>query len=345
MTTTNKAKSLNKPIVAKHLADDLGVSISTISRAFNENAVISPKTRSRVLEYAKSIGYRPNPYAQSLITQKNNIVGIIVSDIVNPFYPEVLSRLCEALRRTGLNVMLFTVPEDQTPDEILPQALVFQPEFVIVLAATVSFHTAVNASELGTNLIFFNRYVPDTPTFSVICDNVQGGREIAVHLIETGRRHMAYIAGPPDATTTIDRWKGFSERCADLGVSDVREEPAQVFSHDAGYQATLRLFSRTPRPDAIFCANDLLALGALDALRDELGLNVPDDVSLVGFDNISMTGWPSHSITTYHQPIQRMITKTIELIENISVNPDYEPTSIKIHGHLVTRESTRTRPP
>jgi DNA-binding LacI/PurR family transcriptional regulator len=155
---------------------------------------------------------------------------------------------------------------------------------------------------------------------------------------------LAYIAGTANATTNQDRWKGFSERCAELGITDLHEKHAHLFSYDAGYQAALRLHDRDPRPDAIFCANDILALGALEALRGELGLNVPDDVSLAGFDNILMSGWPSHSLTTYHYPVQRMIAQTIELIERISAEPDYEPVSVVIHGHLVVRESTRNTP-
>jgi DNA-binding LacI/PurR family transcriptional regulator len=341
MPRSSQPSRFDKRVIAKRLADDLDVSISTISRAFNPHARISPKTRARVLEHARSVGYQPNPYAQSLTTRQNTIVGIIVSDIVNPFYPEVLARLCEALRQAGLNVMLFQVPDDQTPDEVLPQALVYQPEFVIVMSATISFQATVMAADNGTNLIFVNRYVPDSPTFSVTCDNVQGGRAIADHFVETDHRHLAYIAGPPDATTTRDRWKGFSERCGALGIGEVRNESAGVFSYEAGYRAALRLLDITPHPDAIFCANDVLALGALEAIRSELGLAVPDDVSLAGFDDISMSSWPSHSLTTYRQPVRRMIAKTIELIKKIGDDPEYEPVSIRIEGRLIIRDSTR----
>lgn len=276
MKPSDKRNHATRQIVAKRLADDLGVSVSTISRAFNRDAVIAAGTRSRILEYAASIGYRPNPYAQSLITRKNNIVGVIVSDIVNPFYPEVLTGLCEALRQAGLDVMLFTVPGDRAPDEILPKALVYRPEFVIVLAATISFQAATEAAKIGTKLIFFNRYVPGMATFSVTCDNFRGGREVADHLIRTGHRRMAYLAGPPDATTTIDRWEGFRQRCAESGIEDVGRLTANTFSYEAGFQTARQLYAQRPSPDAIFCANDTLAMGVLDALRGDLGDDRPD---------------------------------------------------------------------
>ena len=343
-TGPSKSRRSSKRISAKHLADDLGLSVSTISRAFSPHSRISPKTRARILDHAKSTGYQPNPYAQSLTTRKNTIVSIIVADISNnPFYPQVLSGLSEALRDAGLDSMLFTVPEGQTSDEILPKAMAYQPEFVILMAATVSFQATVDAAADGTNLIFFNRYVPGSPSFSVTCDNAQGGRAIAEHLVQAGHRHLAYISGTPDATTNLDRWKGFSERCAELGIDDVREEPAFAYGYDAGYQAALRLCDSSGPPDAVFCANDILALGALEAFRGELGLRVPGDVSLAGFDDILMAGWPSHSLTTYHYPIHRMIAETIELIDKISTYPNYEPVSIVVQGHLVVRDSTGAR--
>jgi len=297
-----------------------------------------------VLERASALGYQPNPFAQSLVTRKSKIVGIIVSDIQNnPFYPEALTGLCETLWQAGLNAMLFSVPAGHTPDELLPQALAYEPEFVVVMAATMSSRAVEEAARIGTNLIFFNRYVPDTPSFSVTCDNALGGRTIAEHLIDSGHRRLAYIAGTLNASTTMDRWKGFSQRCKARGITDVYRADGHAFSYEAGYSAALDLMKRSPRPDAIFGGNDIIALGAMEGLRSELGLSVPDDVSVAGFDNIAMAGWPSHSLTTYHHPIDAMIAKTLELIEKIGGNPEAEPEAVRIEGRLVVRGSTRVR--
>lgn len=339
------AKRIRRPtkgrIVAKHLADDLDVSVSTISRAFTEGAVISPKTRAKVLERAKAVGYQPNPYAQSLITRRSNIVGIIVSHFENPFYSEAVTGLCEALRLAGLSTMFFSVPAGETSDEILPQVLAYHPEIVVVMTTTISSRAMDKAAKSGTNLIFFNRYIPHTPSFCVTCDNDGGGRAIANHLLDNGHSRMAYIAGVPNATTTIDRWKGFSESCAARGITEVLREEGHIFSYETGYQATLRLMKAPKPPDAIFGASDILAIGALDALRTELGLRVPEDVSVAGFDNISMADWPSHSLTTYHHPIAEMVTETVSLIGRIFAEPDIEPEFVTIPGRMVIRNSTR----
>ena len=333
-----------KRINAKRLAEDLDVSISTISRAFNKDAVIAQETRSRILDYADQLGYRPNPYAQSLITQKSRIVGIIVSHLENPFYPEALRGLNEALREAGWHLMLFTVPFGKTPDDILPLAISYQPEFVIVMAVTVSSRAQEVAERAGTKLIYFNRRDPDSSTFYVICDNAHGGGMIADHFIDTGCRRLAYIAGFQNASTTLDRWRGFRDRCIERGLSDVWREEGYSFSYEAGYSAAMRLMNRRPRPDAVFCASDIIALGCIEALRTEFGLRVPEDVSVAGLDNIEMAAWPSHSLTTYSQPLDRMIEATVRLIEEISIGAESEKVAWQIKGDIIVRKSTRPLP-
>ncbi|MDF9434132.1 LacI family DNA-binding transcriptional regulator [Chromohalobacter israelensis] len=337
----NKSKTKKREaVVAKQLAEELGVSISTISRAFSPHAVIAPETRERVLRRAEALGYHPNPFARSLITRKTSIVGIVVSDITNPFYPEVLTGLTEALQDIELNVMLFTSTGTQTSDDAVSLALRYQPDILIVLAATVSSKAATQATQAGTNMIFFNRYVPDAPAFTVTCDNVLGGREVADFLIDSGHRQLAFVSGLPDATTNRDRWKGFSERCAERGQANPLKEEAGCFAHDAGFAATQRLMSCQPRPDAIFCANDLLALGALNAVR-KMGLRTPEDVSIIGFDDISMASWSSHALTTYRQPVPKMISTTVDLVRRITAGSLQDTTPVCIAGDLVVRGTVR----
>lgn len=339
-----KPDRTGKRINAKRLAEDLDVSISTISRAFNKDAVIAPETRSKILDYADQLGYRPNPYAQSLITQKSRIVGIIVSHLENPFYPEALRGLGEALRKAGWHLMLFTVPLGETPDDILPLAISYQPAFVIVMAVTISSRAQDVAERAGTKLIYFNRRDPNSSTFYVICDNAHGGSVIADHFVDTGCRRLAYIAGFQNASTTLDRWRGFRDRCIARGISDVWREEGYSFSYEAGYSAAMRLMTRDPRPDAVFCASDIIALGCIEALRTEFGLRVPEDVSVAGLDNIEMAAWPSHSLTTYSQPLDRMIEATVKLIEEISIGVESEKIAWQIKGDIIVRKSTRPRP-
>lgn len=238
---------------------------------------------------------------------------------------------------------LALAPLGKTTDEILPQALACQPEYIIVMTATVAFQAAMANGEVDTLLIFFNRHVPAGKTSSVTCDNAKGGWDIADFLLQTGHRKMAYIAGTPDASTSIDRGSGFAKRCAVDGLTVAEVKDAKVFSYHDGYAEAHRLLSRTPDLDAIFCANDLVALGAIDALRYDLGLGVPDDISVVGFDDVSMASWPSHVLTTYRHPVQRMVTAMVNLNKQVDADPDCEAIAKFIPGELVIRKTHKER--
>lgn len=340
--TVPAAKKKRDALIARQLAEELGVSISTISRAFSPDAVIAEKTRARVLARAAEVGYRPNPFARSLITRRTRIVAIVVSDLTNPFYPEVLTGLTEAIQSADFNVMLFCRAAVQALDDAVSQALHYQPDVVLVLAATMSSQAATKVVEAGTPIIFFNRYVPDAPAFTVTCDNVAGGVAVADYLIDCGlTTNLAFVSGHPEATTNQDRWVGFSRRCHEREVSPPRVVEAGDFSHAAGLAAGQTLLSAGQHPAAIFCANDVLALGVLDAARS-FGVAVPDAISIIGFDDIELAGWASYGLTTYRQPVTAMIAATTELIGRLAGNADISPKAVALAGEIVERRSVRS---
>lgn len=334
----------NKPdaLLAKRLAKDLDVSISTISRAFSSQASIAPSTRERVLKRAREIGYRPNPFARTLITRKNDIIAIVVSNLNNPFYPAVLSRMTSQLQHAGFNAMLFACPDTESLDETVGDALHYQPDVLIALAVTVSSQAAGRAAKAGTRVIFFNRYVPDAAAFSVTCDNVTGGAVVADFFLDRGHRYLVYIGGDPHATTNLDRQAGFSKRCLERSGQRPRIIEAGRFSHDAGFEAAQALFRATEPLDAIFCASDVIALGVLDAAR-EAGVNIPEQVSVVGFDDIEPAGWASYELTTYRQPVIQMIDATIELIRRISADPSVPTGNVVKPGEIIERRTVAAR--
>lgn len=251
--------------------------------------------------------------------------------------------LTDALQSYGLTAMLFHVPSDKSPEEILPQALLYRPEYLIVMTATVSFQSAIAEIDTNSHLIFFNRYIPGSNTFSVTCDNYKGGRELAELLIKTGHRKMAYIAGTPDATTSIDRGVGFIDQCAEFGISVISNNDAKHFSYAEGYRGAEKLLSQHNDLDAIYCANDIMAIGAINAISYEIGLRVPQDISVVGFDDVEMASWPAHSLTTYRHPTRRMVYATMELIRDLDENPNITPIAKRIPGHLVLRNTHTNR--
>jgi len=317
------------------------MSVATVSRAFHAEGTIALETRRQVLKRAGELGYRPNPFARSLITKRTHIAGIVAADITNPFYPEVLTRLTESLQAIDMNVMLFTANPSRGVDESLRLMLHYQPDIAILLAASLSSEAAQACREAGTPVIFFNRYAADRKSFAVTCDNTRGGRELADHLIDRGYRRLAYVAGRPDASTNVDRWKGFRARCLARGLPEPLREEAGSFSYEAGYAAACRLLARDPRPDAVFGANDILAIGVIDAARREFGLALPEDLAVVGFDDIAMAAWPPYFLTTMRQPIERMIASTIELVGRLTQRSEEAPSVTRIPGKLIERGTTR----
>src|ERR1700723_3175841 len=262
-------------VTVKGLPRDLSPSTSTISRAFYTDAVIAPSTRSAVLTRAAEIGYAPNPLARSLITKSTRIAGVVTSDITNPFYPEVLTRLTERLREIDLNVMLTAAGSSDSLDAPVKLLLSYQPDVVIVLAATLSSEAAEACGQAGTPVLFFNRRPLNVEAFGVTCDNVGGGRLVADHLIKLGHRRLAFVAGRPDASTNVERWEGYRGGCLDHGPKEPICIEAGAFAYERGYEAASRLLASHSRPDGVFCANDILAIGFMDAGRREVGPELP----------------------------------------------------------------------
>ncbi|MGV0819425.1 LacI family DNA-binding transcriptional regulator [Martelella sp. AMO21009] len=328
----------------KDLAKDLGMSVSTVSRAFYPDAIVAEKTREAVLKRATELGYRPNPFAQSLITKKSQIVGMVVSDLTNPFYPEVMTRLTARLQGAGMNVMLAAANEPDKTDEAVDLLLSYQPDLVIVLAVTLSSHAQEKCEKAGAPCIFFNRLSADGLGFGVSCDNEEGGRRVADFLIDSGHRHLVYISAFPGASTNVERQNGFCRRAVERGLEEPRVIEAGYFTYEAGYSAGLSMADVPGPADGVFCANDIVAIGFIEGVQEGLGLRVPEDLSVVGFDDITMAGWPSHKLTTIAQPLQEMMKATVQLSVELARERHLEPRINRIPpGELVQRSTTMPR--
>jgi DNA-binding LacI/PurR family transcriptional regulator len=328
---------------AKEVAAALGVSQSTISRAFTKDASISEKMQAKVMAAAAKAGYQPNAIARSLITRRSGIVGIVMGDLTNPFYPEVLEALTQRLQRDGLHTLLFNVPEGHEIDEALPLVLQYQVDAVVITSATLSSDMAKSCAAHGTPVVLLNRNVPGSGVHAVSCDNYQGGRAVARFLVERGHRRLAYAAGKPNTATNLDRERGFTDQLADFGMALWGRAGDEDYTHDAGARAALRLLQGDERPDAIFFANDIMAIGGIDAIRGETGFSIPRDLSIVGFDDIRMAAWPSYNLTTVRQPISEMVARAGTILAEYQGGKSKKPEVHLLHGELVERGSTADR--
>jgi DNA-binding LacI/PurR family transcriptional regulator len=344
MADNAKGRERKPRITVKDLARDLNMSVSTVSRAFHPHAVIAQQTRDVVLKRAQEIGYRPNPFARSLITKKTRIVGLVVSDITNPFYPEVVTRMTEDLRAFGMNVMLVAAQAPNEIDDAVRLLLTYQPDLAIILASRLSPEVRDDCEAQGTPVVFFNRLSEDDHCFGVSCDNRVGGAMVADFLIDRGHRRLAYVAARPDASTNVERREGFVQRTLERGLDEPVCVEAGLFSYEAGYGAASAFGALANRPDGVFCANDILAIGFMDGVRRELGLAIPQDLSVVGFDDVAMAAWPSHALTTVRQPVEAMLKSTVDIARKVSAQPAAEPFVQRIAPTvLVERQSTRDR--
>jgi len=316
-----------------------GVSQATVSRVFGSEDNVAIETRERVLTAAQTLSYQPNAIARSLTTQQTNIVGII-THIGSPFYPYVLEKFTQRLQLMGRQILLFSATPNQDVDDILPLVFQYRVEALIVTTASLSSELANECDRKGIPLILFNRYILGSRASAVSCDNVEGGRLVANLLLDAGHRRLAFIAGMGQTSTNRDREKGFADRMRERGLTEWLREEGN-YSYETSREAALRLLKRPDRPDAIFCANDIMAFGALDAARYDLGLRVPDDVSVIGFDDLPMAAWPSYSLTTIRQPVNRMIDATMELLSERIENPNADPVLKLVPGPVIRRTSAR----
>ena len=317
------------------------VSQSAVSRAFTEGASISPDTRGRILSAARQLGYRPNKLARSLISGRSGLIGLAVSYLDNQFYPVVLEELSRALQTRGYRIMLFMTQPGDT-DANVRDMLQYQVEGVVLASAVLSSDLAQQCADNGIPVVLFNRIVPGSPASTVASDNIEGGRLVGDLLARAGHRRIAYIAGYEDSSTNRDREAGFLRGLAHHGrVCDARAVGA--YTSEGARAAALALFDRPvrERPDAVFVANDHMAFAVLDTLRQELGLSVPEDVAVVGYDDVPEAAWKAYDLTTVEQPAPAMIEATVDiLMEQIGEGPTVRR-AVVCPARLVERGTTR----
>jgi DNA-binding LacI/PurR family transcriptional regulator len=227
-----------------------GVAQSTVSRTFSDDNSISPETRARVIAAARQLGYTPNAIARSLITRQSNIVGIVMAGISSPFQPYILEKFIEKLQALGRQTLVFSAGPNQEVDDILPAALQYQVDALIVTSVNLSSHKIAECAQRGIPVILFNRYLTDDQVSIVCCDNADGGRQVADLLLDAGHTRLAYIAGSETSSTNRDRERGFTERLQSRGIDSWLREPAR-YSYEAGYVTWASAFPMSYRSLAL----------------------------------------------------------------------------------------------
>lgn len=334
------AETIRRPVTAHDVARLAGVSQSAVSRTYTKGASVAPKTREKVEAAAATLGYRPNFVARSLITRRSNLIGVVVPSMANPFYSEVLEALSKAFEAMEYRVLLFSTGTNEDSDPILEEVMRHRVEAVILVSATLSSHFAEECKQTGLPVVLLNRKNDNETVSSVTSDNAHGGALIADFLMSTQHETVGFIAGNEGSSTSRDRERSFTQRLLEQGRPKPLREVGN-YCFQTAMQATRRLMSQTTPPDAIFCANDIMAIAALNVVTRECNLVPGRDVSIIGFDNIAMAKWPSVGLTTYLQPIDQLVGRTVDII--CAQLDAIQTPSIQevLGGQLIIRESSR----
>jgi DNA-binding LacI/PurR family transcriptional regulator len=329
-----------RPITAYDVADLAGVSQSAVSRAFTPGASVSAATRAKIMDAAKQLNYRPNLIARSLITKRSNLVGVIVPPLENQFYPTILEQLSTSFNRYGRRILLFTSRRGISVEPILEDVLSSRVDALVMVAASVTSRFTDECQKIGLPIVLLNRKTESKLVSSVTGANRSGAEAIADFLCAGRHTRFAYIAGLEASSTNRERERAFTDRLLFNGKS-LSDRVAGDYSTEGAVRAARELFSLKRPPDAVFCANDHMALVTISVARAEFGLTVGQDVSIVGFDDSELSRWPIFGLTTYAQPIELMADRVTQIIEEQLAKGAGPVSEVEIDGDLLVRTSAR----
>ena len=329
-------------VTIRDVAAAAGVSITTVSRALNESGRVGPSTRDRVLDAAQQLGYEPNDLARSLHGKATGTIAVLVPDITNPFFPELVNGVQEVANEHGRLLLLCQTSEDA--GIAVQELLHLRRKRVdgVVLVGGLAGGEDLSAALAGMPIVTVDRDTSVDGAWVVRSNHRLGGRLATEHLIELGHERIAHIGGPADLSVAEDRHDGYREALEDAGLA--YEESLVVegdFLEQSGYDGLRALRRRRRGFTALFCGNDMMAIGALRAL-DDVGLAVPQDVSVVGFDDIHLASYLRPGLTTVHQPIQTLGRRAAELLIGPAMD-SHEPASEVLDVHIVSRQTTVPR--
>jgi LacI family transcriptional regulator len=330
----------------KDIARDLGVSVVTVSKVLRNIPEIGEETRRRVLQRMKELDYRPNQAARGLATGRSYMMGLIVPDLVHPFFAQVAKGAAETFRRRNYGLVIAS--SEQNPDlekEEIQQMLARRMDVLLVASAQWRVESFRHIEAQQGQYVLIDRKFEGLAANFVGTDDLAVGRIATEHLIESGRRRIAHLGGC-DISTAMDRLKGYREAMA-ANRLPVPTEYIQSRSHSddegdvAGYEAMKTLLAVNPRPEAVFCYNDPMAMGAMEAVLDA-GLRIPEDIAVIGCGNVKYARMLRVPLSSVDQNSEGLGEKAASLaLELAKAKGTPRPKTILLPPSVVPRESTR----
>ncbi|HWI64497.1 MAG TPA: LacI family DNA-binding transcriptional regulator [Symbiobacteriaceae bacterium] len=329
----------------RDVAKSAGVGLGTVSRVLNNSGYVKPETRERVLQAAEELGFVPNMVARSLVRKSTSTIGLVIPDITNPFFPAITRGVEDTASTEGFTVFLCNTDNDPLMEaQDVKKLRERQVDGIIFVGTTDRRELVEGLLSDGLPVVVTDRQVAELDIDSVLVDNAAGARAACRHLLEMGHSRIAHAAGHRLTRTGQERFTGYRQALAESGI-DLDESLVAWgdFTVESGYRVAQVLLGRSPRPTAIFAANDMMAFGVLRA-ASEAGLSVPDDLSVIGFDDIQMAGLFRPGLTTVRQPAYEMGRMAMSMLRERIVGS--APGGSRHHTfqpELVVRGTTRRR--
>jgi len=329
---------------SRDVAKLAGVSQATVSRVLSGKTRVRPETERKVLHALEQTGYVPNGNARAMRARRTGTLGVVTGRITNPFYPELLDGLAQSISRRGLRMALWASDTDSGESAAVGAIQERMIDGLIFTTAAPESEALKNALSLGLPLVLANRSLDEVRCDQVTTDNFDGGRTVARYFLSAGHERVAVVGGLESVSTSRDRFAGFLRGCADRGIEvPPPMRAACEFTHDDALQVGRELLAGDDRPTAVFCVGDVIAIGLLDAAI-ELGLRVPDDLWVVGYDAIPMTGWKVVDLTSVSQPIATIAETAVETLLRRIESPETPFEHRRFNAELVVRGSTANHP-
>lgn len=324
----------------KDVAERAGVSRSAVSRTFTEGASVSRKTRDKVLAAAKDLNYSPNFLARGLSTRRTKLIGLVSNNFHNPVFLEVFDLFTRSLQDRGLRPLLVNLSDETDPEHSIQMLRQYSVDGVIVASSTLPPRFSRLFRDAGLPVVHtFGRYAPDPDVHTVGIDNVDCGRMAAQALLAKGYDHVGYLGGPDTATSAVDRFEGFRQVLSQHPGVRVVHRYASSYSFEAGRTAMLQELSNAPA-EAYFCADDVLSIGAMSAVQQS-GRKVPEDIGIIGLNDMEIARWNNISLTTIRQPIDEIVKASVEQVVAMLDDPGRPAKATLFPCHVVYRSTLR----
>lgn len=330
-------------VTMEDIAERAGVSINTVSRALNDKTDINDGTKEEILKIAEELNYQPNRFAKGLRSSKTSTLGVIVADIQNPFFSALLKGVEKAARKEGYSIIVQDTDEKYTNEQSAVQTvLAEQVDGLLISPAQTNEQTIMDLQQSGLPFVLLGRYFKDLDTNFIVTHDVQGATAAIDHLVELGHEQIAIVNGPSHISSSKERLEVYRKAMTHHGlVTPENFIFKNIVTMEQGYENGKRLLSQSNLPTAVFCYSDFVALGVIKAARD-VGLRVPEELAVVGYDDIFFSAYLEVPLTTVRIPKYKLGKKAFEILNGILENKN-QKTKLKLPVELIKRESTLGR--